>query len=162
LNVVYAPEKYFERVWITATTISPNYRYRPDFATSLRRVWAFLKVCRQVGLNGRTGPLYWKTLFKVLVRNPRTAGVVVSMAALYTHYGRQAAFVARMQEEKIELVRRYGEQAYNQMMIAGSVLPADREHTTSDAVGSGSYVHITESQDHGARSVGGTGLRPRT
>jgi radical SAM superfamily enzyme YgiQ (UPF0313 family) len=119
LRTVYAPEKYFERVWITASTIAPNYKYRPGFARSLRRTWAFLKVCRRVGLNKCSGPLYWKTLFKVLVRNPKAVGVVVSMAALYTHFGRQATFVARMQEEKIDRVRRYGEKAYNQMMIAG-------------------------------------------
>jgi hypothetical protein len=120
LRTVYAPEKYFERVWVTASTIAPNYRYRPGFAKSLRRVWALFKVCRAVGFNKRTGLLYWKTLFKVLVQNPKAAGVVVSMAALYTHFGRQAQFVARMQEEKAEHVRRYGERAYNEMMVVGA------------------------------------------
>jgi radical SAM superfamily enzyme YgiQ (UPF0313 family) len=120
LRTVYAPEKYFERVWVTASTIAPNYRYRPGFAKSLRRVWALFKVCRAVGFNRRTGSLFWKTLYRVLVQNPKAAGVVVSMAALYTHFGRQAQFVARMQEEKAEYVRRYGERAYNEMMIAGA------------------------------------------
>jgi radical SAM superfamily enzyme YgiQ (UPF0313 family) len=118
LRTVYAPEKYYERVLVTATHIAPNYKYRPGLTQSLRRARAFLKVCRQVGLNRRTGPLYWKTLFKVLVRNPGAVGVVVSMAALYTHYSRQAEFVIRMQEEKVKYLRRYGEQAYNAMKIA--------------------------------------------
>jgi hypothetical protein len=118
LRTVYAPEKYYERVLATATHIAPNYKYRPGFVKSLRRARAFLEVCRQVGLSRRTGLLYWKTLLKVLVRNPGAVGVVVSMAALYTHYSRQAEFVIRMQEERVKYVRSYGEKAYNEMKIA--------------------------------------------
>jgi hypothetical protein len=52
------------------------------------------------------------------VRNPAAVSVAVSMAALYTHYSRQAEFVIRIQEDKVEYVRRVGEKAYNEMMIA--------------------------------------------
>lgn len=132
LRTIYAPEQYFARVWITAAHIAPSTKYRPGFARSLRRAWAFLEVCRQVGTHRRTGLLFWKTLFKTLARNPSAAGVVISMAALYTHYGRQAEFVARMQEEKAEFVRRYGEQNYNQMMIAGARGRADLPSVASE------------------------------
>lgn len=118
LRNVYAPEQYFERVLITATNLAPNYRYRPGLGKSLRRVWAFLNVCRNVGFHNHTGLLYWKTLFKVLMNNPRALGTVVSMAALYTHYSRQAAFVIQRQKEKIEYLRHYGEKRFNDMMIA--------------------------------------------
>lgn len=132
LRTIYAPEQYFARVWITAAHIAPSTKYRPGFARSLRRAWAFLEVCRQVGTHRRTSLLFWKTLFKTLACNPSAAGVVISMAALYTHYGRQAEFVARMQEEKAEFVRRYGEQNYNQMMIAGARGKADLPAVASE------------------------------
>ena len=115
---IYDPEKYYDRVLLTATNLVPNYHYRPDFAQSRKRAWAFLKVCGEVGLNRRTGPLYWKALVKVLIRNPRAVDVVVNMAAMYVHFSRQSEFVIGMQEEKVKYVRSYGEKSYNQLMVA--------------------------------------------
>jgi radical SAM superfamily enzyme YgiQ (UPF0313 family) len=117
LRTVYAPENYFKRVRTTALNLRPNRKYRPGFAESLRRAWAFIRVCRDVGLNPRTGLQYWKTLFRVLASRPNSAGVVVSMSALYTHFGRQAEYVTGMLEDRVELVRRYGEERYNNMMV---------------------------------------------
>jgi hypothetical protein len=115
---IYDPEKYYDRVLLTATNLVPNYHYRPDVAQSLKRAWAFLKICGEVGLSRRTGPLYWKALVKVLIRNPRAVDVVVNMAAMYVHFSRQSEFVIGMQEEKVKYVRSYGEKSYNQLMVA--------------------------------------------
>ena len=121
LRKVYAPREYFERVLTTAMQLVPNRRHRPGRATSIRQAWAFLQVCWLVGLRRRTAWPYWLTLLKVLFRNPAAVDVVVSNAALYTHFGRQAGFAARLAEKRIALIQLLGEQAYNLMM--GGVQP---------------------------------------
>lgn len=116
LRTVYAPHNYFARVRTTALNLRTNYKYRPRLVESLRRIWAFLRVSRHVGLSQRTGLPYWRTLFDVLTRKPDAAGVVVSMAALYMHFSQQVDYVIGMLEERVELVRHFGEERYNRLM----------------------------------------------
>ncbi len=123
LRAVYAPRYYFDRVRTTALALRSNRRYRPAFGESLRRVWAFVQVCLSVGLNPRTGPAYWRTLFAVLIRKPASAGAAVSMSALYMHFGKQADYVTGMLEERVAQVLRYGEERYNRIR-AGAGVPA--------------------------------------
>jgi radical SAM superfamily enzyme YgiQ (UPF0313 family) len=118
LRTVYSPRHYFDRVRTTALTLRSNRRYRPAFGESLRRVWAFIQVCLSVGLNPRTGPAYWRTLFAVLARRPASVGTAVSMSALYMHFGKQADYVTGMLEERVAQVLRYGEEHYNRIMVA--------------------------------------------
>jgi radical SAM superfamily enzyme YgiQ (UPF0313 family) len=118
LSAVYAPRHYFDRVRTTALALRLNRRYRPGLVESLRRAWAFLRVCQSVGLNPRTGPAYWQTLFTVLMRKPASVGAAVSMSALYMHFGKQADYVTSMLEERIAQVLRYGEEHYNRMRVA--------------------------------------------
>jgi radical SAM superfamily enzyme YgiQ (UPF0313 family) len=114
---IYHPARYYERALHTAIHLVPHRRYRPGYAQTLKLAWAFLKVSAKAGLNRRTGLLYWRTLLKVLLRNPRAAEVVVSMAALYVHYAKVSAFVVHTLEDKIAHIERCGEEAYNQRMI---------------------------------------------
>ena len=79
--------------------------------------WTFLKVSAKVGLDRRTGLLYWKTLLRVLVRNPRATAAVVSMAALYVHYAKVSEFVIYTLEDKIAHIESCGEETYNEWMI---------------------------------------------
>jgi len=116
---IYGPKEYYERVLCTATNLVPNHRYRPSFTQVLKLAWAFLKVSAKAGLSQRTGLLFWKTLFKVLVRNPRAAEAVVGMAALYIHFSKQSAFVIRVLEDKVAYIESYGEEKYNEWMIVG-------------------------------------------
>jgi radical SAM superfamily enzyme YgiQ (UPF0313 family) len=125
LRTVYDPANYYARVLRTALDLAPDYRYRPGFVAALKLVWAWLKVSVKVGLNRRTGPLYWKTLFTVLAANPRAAQAAISMAALYVHFGQQSEFVIDMLERKIADIERSGEKEYNERMIAG-IVPVPR------------------------------------
>ncbi len=117
---VYDPARYYARVLDTAAHLAPHRRYRPGLKRSLKLALAFLKVSARAGLDPHTGPLYWKTLLRVLVTNPKALEVVVSMAALYVHYSRQSAFVIDTLEHKIAEVEHCGEDSYNRAMIAGS------------------------------------------
>jgi radical SAM superfamily enzyme YgiQ (UPF0313 family) len=137
LRTLYDPAHYYERVLRTALQLAPNFRYRPGFVAALKLAWACLKVSVKVGLNRRTGPLYWKTLFTVLATNPRAAQAAISMAALYIHFGRQTEFVTRMLERRIVDIERCGEEDFNRRMIAGVTalsLPADRRFPRSQPV----------------------------
>jgi len=114
---IYAPANYYERVLRTATNLVPNHRYRPNLARALKLAWAFLKVSARAGLNRHTGLLYWKTLLKVLFRNPRATETTVGMAALYVHFARQAEFVVRTIEEQVAAIETYGEENFNRLMM---------------------------------------------
>jgi radical SAM superfamily enzyme YgiQ (UPF0313 family) len=121
---IYDPKKYYERVLLTAIQLAPAYKNRPSFAQALKLAWAFLKVSAKAGISRRTGPLYWKTLFKVLTRNPRAVSTAVNMAAVYVHFSRQSEFVIRTLEERAEYTRSYGEENYNKLMIAERMVEA--------------------------------------
>ena len=129
---IYHPARYYERVLRTATHLEPSHRYRPDLARALELAWGFLRVSIKAGLDWRTGLLYWKTLFKVLARNPRAAEAVVSMAALYVHYSSQSAFVIRTLEDRIAYVESYGEENYDQSMMGGQLIRVELERHNSD------------------------------
>ena len=114
---IYHPARYYDRILNTATHLVPHRRYRPGFVQSLKLAWGFLRVSAKAGLNLRTGPLYWKTLLRVLVTNPSALEAVVSMAALYVHYARQSEFVIHTLEHRIAEIERCGEESYNQSMM---------------------------------------------
>jgi len=119
LRAIYDPQKYYERVLLTATHLRPALRSRLSFAQVPRMVWAFLKVSRRAGLSRRTGPLYWRTLFEVLMRNPRALEAAVSLAAMHVHFFAQSEFVIRTLEEKVATIESCGEENYNRWMILG-------------------------------------------
>ena len=116
---IYHPARYYDRVLRTATQLVPNHLYRPGFARKLKLALSFLKVSVKAGFNRRSGLLYWKTLLQTLIRNPRAAEAVVSLAALYVHYSRQSEFVVHTLEDKVAHVESRGEDIFNQSMMAG-------------------------------------------
>jgi hypothetical protein len=136
---IYHPATYYERALCTATHLRPSHRYRPSLARALKLAWAFLRVSIRAGLDRRTGLLYWKTLFNVLVRNPRAAGAVVSMAALYVHYAKQSEFVIRTLEDRAAYVESYGEEQYSQSMMGGQFtrVGLERRSLGQQKIGSG-------------------------
>lgn len=127
LNVVrsvYAPAQYYARALRAATYLVIRHKHRPSLGRALKLALGFLRVSAKAGFNRRTGLLYWKTLLAVLVKNPRAAETVVSMAALYTHYARQSEFAVRTLEARIAEVERRGEVSYNRQMIAAPAAEA--------------------------------------
>ena len=117
LQQVYDPKRYYERVLLTATQLQPAYKSRLGLAQKLKLARAFVRISAKAGLRGPTGPLYWRTLVKVLMRNPRAAEVVVNLAAMYVHFSKQSEFVIQLLEEKAATVESYGEESYNRLMI---------------------------------------------
>jgi hypothetical protein len=117
LRQVYDPKKYYERILLTATQLKPANKNRLSLVQTPKLASAFLKVSIKAGFSRRTGRLYWLTLFRVLVRNPRAVEAVVNLAAMYVHFSRQSEFVIRTLEGKVAEVESLGEESYNQRMI---------------------------------------------
>ncbi len=128
LQHVYHPERFYERILQTATYLKPANKHRLSFAEVLKLARGFLNISISAGLNRRTGFLYWKTLLKVLIKSPKAAEAVVSLAAMYVHFGKQSEFVVNMMQDKVSNVESLGEEKYNQMMI---------EQISGEAVSSG-------------------------
>jgi hypothetical protein len=116
LRQVYDPRKYYERILRTATQLKPAYKSRPGLDHTLEMALAFLKLSIKAGFNSRTGRLYWLTLGRVLLRNPRAVEAAVNLAAMYVHFSEQSEFVIRTLERQVADVETYGEERYNQLM----------------------------------------------
>jgi radical SAM superfamily enzyme YgiQ (UPF0313 family) len=116
LRQVYDPKKYYERILLTATQLKPAHKTRLGFVQKLELALAFLKLSIKAGFSRRTGRLYWLTLCRVLVRNPRAIQAAVNLAAMYVHFSKQSEFVIRTLERKVAHVESYGEEKYNQLM----------------------------------------------
>jgi hypothetical protein len=117
LQHIYDPQKYYERVLLTATQLRPARRSRLGLAQTLKMAIAFVRVSVKAGLKRPTGLLYWRTLLKVLTLNPGAAEAVVNLAAMYVHFSKQSEFVIQLLEEKIVTVESYGEESFNRLMI---------------------------------------------
>ena len=124
LRTIYDPEKYYERILLTAAYLRPANKHRPSRRQALKLAKGFLRLCGIAGFNRRTGPLYWKTLFTVLMRNPRAVEAFGNLAAVFIHFDKQSQFVTRTLEEKAETSNRMGEENYNKMMVSGRTAEA--------------------------------------
>jgi radical SAM superfamily enzyme YgiQ (UPF0313 family) len=116
---IYAPERYFAKVLVTALNVKSGHRHRVGFREGLRLLRGFARVCRKAGLNRRYGLLYWRTLFEVMLRNPRAFDVAVNLAAMYLHFSRQSRYVVDALDAAAERIRVLGEARYNELMVAG-------------------------------------------
>jgi len=119
LRHIYHPARYFDKVLLTALRLKPARQHRMGFGGTLRLASAFVRLSAKAGFNHRTGKLYWKTLFLVLMRNPAALEAAASLAAMYLHFARQSYYVTGVLEKAARRVRRVGEERYNAAMVAG-------------------------------------------
>ncbi len=119
LRHIYDPVRYYDKVLLTALQLKPANRHRPGFGEALKLVRAFVRLSLKAGTHHRTGRLYWKTLFLVLMRNPAAIDAAASLAALYLHFAKQSYYVTGVLEKAARHVRRVGEERYNAQMVAG-------------------------------------------
>ena len=74
-------------------------------------------VCGKVGFNIRTGLLFWKLLFTLLLKNPKALEPVVGFAAMYIHLAKHARFIIELTNAKIKDIEQYGGNKYNEMLL---------------------------------------------
>ena len=131
---IYDPVRYYDKVLLTALQLKPTGRHRPGIRETLRLGRAFVRLSLKAGFNLRTGRLYWKTLFLVLMRNPAAIDATASLAAMYLHFAKQSYYATGVLEKAARHVRRVGEERYNTMMVAGpGAVAGDCEERNSKA-----------------------------
>jgi radical SAM superfamily enzyme YgiQ (UPF0313 family) len=108
IKYVYDPDNYYKRVIYTSLNLNPAKKYRPGIAGILKTAYIFSKVCFKVGLNRKTGWLYWKMLFTVLFRNPRAIESAVTLAVLFVHFYKQSRFIIDITNKKIKYIESCG------------------------------------------------------
>jgi radical SAM superfamily enzyme YgiQ (UPF0313 family) len=104
IEYIYNPERYYERILTTSLNLRPDYKYKPDIVKLLKNLKVFLKVCMKVGFSKTSGWLYWKTLFTVIVKNPRGIEATVNLAAMYIHFHKQSKFVIDLTKKEIKSI----------------------------------------------------------
>ncbi len=96
VEAVYTPESYFNRVLKLGEMLdSSQRRYKPTLRNQLRELKGFFRMVLKLGLRGPTRRPFWRTLFRSIRRNPRSARYVGSLMALYLHFGPFSQYVAR-------------------------------------------------------------------
>jgi hypothetical protein len=101
LNFIYDPVNYYKRLTYMGLSLKRNAKYIPDFATQVKMVRAFLRLCYKEGFKRETGLLYWKLLFTILFKNPKAIELVMGLAALYIHFRKHSQFIIKLTNDKI-------------------------------------------------------------
>jgi radical SAM superfamily enzyme YgiQ (UPF0313 family) len=114
---IFDPENYYKRLTYLGLNLKPCYRHKPGTLKKIQLLRSFLKVCSKVGFNNRTGTLFWKLLFTILLKNPKALEPVVSFAAMYIHLEKHARFIIELTNAKIKNIEKYGENNYDQMIL---------------------------------------------
>ena len=112
LKYLYDPANYYQRLINTGLNLKRNGKYKPDTATALKLIRAFLILCVKAGFNKATSKLYWQTVFIILIKNPKALELVLSLAAMYIHLSKQFQFIIKLTEKKIDYIKNYGEESY--------------------------------------------------
>jgi radical SAM superfamily enzyme YgiQ (UPF0313 family) len=120
LECIYHPRRYYERIAQTALNLRRVDKYRPSFPHMLRAARSFLRLCGKTAFNRRTGPLFWKLLFKVLVRNPRAAESAVNLAAMFLHFEKQCRFIVDNTRRRLAHIKEHGEELGARTMCEGT------------------------------------------
>ncbi len=117
LTNIYDPENYYKRLTYLGLNLKPCYRHKPGTIKKIRLSGSFIKVCGKAGFNIRTGLLFWKLLFNILLKNPKALEPVVGFAAMYIHLAKHARFIIELTNAKIKDIEQYGENKYNEMLL---------------------------------------------
>jgi len=116
IDSVFHPKNYYHRVVYTSLKIRPKYRHKPDFKTWLIYMRSFLRVCKVAGFSSKTGLLYWKMFFTVILRNPKGIEAAVNLAAMFIHFQKQKDYIISITKEMISDIENRGEKEFNLRM----------------------------------------------
>jgi len=101
----YAPKAYFSRVLEVGTRLNCRQkRLRLPLRQTLKDLRAFSRVLYRLGLRSRDRALFWRTLARLLWRNPRSLRYSVALMALYLHFGTFRRHVMARLDEQIRAV----------------------------------------------------------
>ncbi|RKZ00082.1 MAG: B12-binding domain-containing radical SAM protein [Ignavibacteriae bacterium] len=117
IKQIYNPERYYERITYTCLNLKPANKFKPGIFKMLKSIKALFKVCLKVGFNKTTGLLYWKTIWKVISRNPKGIEAAVNLAAMFIHFYKQSKFIVDLTNDEIRNIESCGEEKYYQSIF---------------------------------------------
>jgi radical SAM superfamily enzyme YgiQ (UPF0313 family) len=121
VDYIYEPINYYKRVVYNGLNLNSAYKHKPNFGTWLIYMRSFIRVCRIAGFNRRTGNLYWKMIFTVLLQNPKGIEAAVNLAAMFIHFQNQKEYVITQMKVMINEIELEGESAFYKRMMVSSV-----------------------------------------
>ncbi len=101
VEYIYGAKNYYARIIHTGFILKAANKYKPDIMRVIKTMKSFLKLCIKAGFNRKTGWLYWKMLFIVLLKNPGAIEAAVNLAAMYIHFDKQAGFIIDLTNREI-------------------------------------------------------------
>ena len=113
LKYIYDPEHYYERIIRTCLNLNVTNKYRHNFSKTLKNLRSFIRIVSQIGFNRKTGKVFWKMFFTVLLKNPKALEWAVSLSAMFIHFYKHSNFVIDLTYQQINYIEKYGEDDYN-------------------------------------------------
>src|SRR5579862_2049073 len=102
VETIYTPESYFSRVLDVGRRLdSSKRRFRPGFRQWLKELKGFGRMAFRFTFRRSTVGPFWKTLAKVVFKNPGSVRYAGSLMALYLHFGPFSQYVAEKIKEAI-------------------------------------------------------------
>ncbi|MBN1561995.1 DUF4070 domain-containing protein [candidate division KSB1 bacterium] len=144
IKYIYDPKRYYERACYTSLHLKPNYHHKPNFVRMLRSIKAFLKLAVIIGLDKTTGWLYWKTLLKVLSKNPGAIEATINLSAMFIHFRKQSKFVVGLTNIEIAHSKSITEVPYHDLMFQEEKIYVN--HTPNVGLSVISHFHDDRSQ----------------
>lgn len=120
LGYIYKPEHYYERIIRTCLNLKVTNKYKPSAKMIFKNLRSFKRIAVQAGFNKITGKLFWKMLFTVLIKNPRSIEWAVSLAVMYIHFYKYSNFIIELTNRQIDYLSQYGEDTYNRNRLVST------------------------------------------
>ena len=102
LDATYSVGNYFDRCLSLSRVIEVRPRFKPPWTRMARYGLAFLKTVIRLGLRPSTAYYFWRNLLTVLFVRPAALETLVSLMAMYLHFGPQTRFVSRLVTQTLE------------------------------------------------------------
>ncbi len=126
LEELYKPENHYARVALTTRQLKTAHKFIPPLRKLPQLAMALVGLVRQIGLDRKAGPYFWKSLGRALLTNPGALEMVFATTAMNSSYARQSRSYVQALREQIAHVERVGEAAVNRSMGAhGAAAPAN-------------------------------------
>jgi hypothetical protein len=88
VETIYSPGTYFARVRRVGELLdSSKRRFAPGFGQWLRELKGFGRMILRLGIKSAARGEFWRTLWHVLRKNPKSVRYATSLMALYLHFG---------------------------------------------------------------------------
>lgn len=105
LGETYSARNYFDRCLSLSRIIEVRPRFKPPWTRVARYGLGFLQTVIRLGLRPSTAYYYWRNLLTILFVRAAALETLVSLMAMYLHFGPQTRFVARLVTQAIEDLR---------------------------------------------------------